>query len=147
MAIRSHFYNAAIRDIERGSRMINKVKYTKADVAATMESVFAELRHLRNEGQKEYAHADDRPFRNFEDLAYELSHTREEILWIYMRKHMDGIKAYIKGHRSQREDVRGRINDALVYLILLRAMIEEADGNIPCPPSYSSGGYEGEDGS
>ena len=46
----------------------------------------------------------------------------------YMLKHVDGIAAYVKGHKSQREDVRGRITDCIVYLMLLWGMIEEEDG-------------------
>ena len=46
----------------------------------------------------------------------------------YMLKHIDGIAAFVKGHKSQREDVRGRITDCIVYLMLLWGMIEE-DGS------------------
>lgn len=92
-----------------------------------MEAVTQEISFLRDAGQKEYAHADDRPFRNFETLADELDLSREKVLWIYLKKHMDGVLAHINGHRSQRESVKGRINDAIVYLILLRAMTEEVE--------------------
>ena len=43
---------------------------------------------------------------------------------VYLLKHIDGIMAHINGHKSQREDVRGRITDAIVYLLLLRGMID-----------------------
>ena len=43
---------------------------------------------------------------------------------VYLMKHMDGINAWIKGHKSQREDVTGRIKDAIVYLCLLWGMAE-----------------------
>jgi hypothetical protein len=46
----------------------------------------------------------------------------------YMLKHIDGIAAYVKGHKSQREDVTGRITDCMVYLMLLWGMIEEENG-------------------
>ena len=48
---------------------------------------------------------------------------------VYLLKHIDGITAYLSGHKSQREDVRGRIKDAIVYLMLLWAMIEERENN------------------
>jgi|TARA_R100001530_G_scaffold131243_1_gene102779 hypothetical protein len=48
---------------------------------------------------------------------------------VYLLKHIDGITAYLAGHKSQREDVRGRIKDAIVYLMLLWAMIEERESN------------------
>lgn len=113
-------------------------KFNKADVADIMEQVVHEISFLREAGQKEYAHDDDQPFRNFEDLSLELGIPREKILWVFAKKHIDGIVAYINGHHSQREPVEGRINDLIVYLILLRAMKAEKDGSptviIPAKP-------------
>ena len=40
-------------------------------------------------------------------------------------KHIDGINAWVKGHESQREDVTGRIKDAIVYLCLLWGMADD----------------------
>ena len=53
---------------------------------------------------------------------------RKKVLMTYMLKHVDGIAAYVKGHKSQRENVTGRITDCIVYLMLLWGMIEEEDG-------------------
>ena len=44
---------------------------------------------------------------------------------VYLLKHIDGINAYIDGHKSQRETVEGRITDAIVYLFLLHSMLTE----------------------
>ena len=44
---------------------------------------------------------------------------------IYLSKHVDGIKAYVNGYKSQREDVRGRLADIIVYSMLLWGMVEE----------------------
>lgn len=96
----------------------------KNRVAGVMESVFVECHGLREAGQAEYALTDD-AFGNFDRLAAELGLPRELVLWVYARKHVDGIASWIKGHRSQRGAVQGRINDLIVYLCLLRAMIEE----------------------
>jgi len=46
---------------------------------------------------------------------------------VYLLKHIDGISSYVKGHKSQRENVRGRLTDAIVYLCLLWGMVEEND--------------------
>lgn len=98
---------------------------TKDEFGKIMETVFAECVDLRRAGQKEYAAGSDSPFANFERIASECDIPRELVLYIYLKKHMDGIRAWINGHRSQREDVRGRINDAIVYLNLLRGMVED----------------------
>tara|TARA_R100001443_G_C3260655_1_gene155524 strand:+ start:19 stop:378 length:360 start_codon:yes stop_codon:yes gene_type:complete len=79
----------------------------------------------RDAGQKEYAHDIENVFANFERVAKSLDITREKALMTYLLKHIDGIKAYVKGHESQRESVKGRITDAIVYLFLLWAMVEE----------------------
>lgn len=79
----------------------------------------------RDAGQKEYAHDIDNVFANFERIAKSLDVTREKVLMTYLLKHVDGISAYVKGHKSQREDVTGRITDAIVYLMLLWAMSRE----------------------
>ena len=98
---------------------------SRAWMAGIMDSVFAECLKLREAGQKEYAHADSNAFANFERVAERLGLTREQVLLVYAEKHFDGIHAWVKGHKSQREDVRGRINDMIVYLCLLRGMAEQ----------------------
>jgi hypothetical protein len=98
---------------------------TKDELAIVMESVFEECRGLRGAGQKEYAHRDENAFANFERVAERLGITREQCLLVYMEKHLDGIHSYVQGHTSQRESVSGRINDMIVYGIILRGMVDE----------------------
>ena len=93
-----------------------------------MDIVFSECGDLREDGQKEYARSEDNAFGNFERIAMWMDGmpiTRETVLMVYTLKHLDGIMSHLSGHTSQREDVRGRINDFIVYLTLLRGMIEE----------------------
>ena len=80
---------------------------------------------MREAGQKEYARKQDNVFANFERVAEHINTSREKVLMVYMLKHIDGISSFVNGHKSQREDVRGRITDAIVYLCLLWGMIEE----------------------
>ena len=80
----------------------------------------------RDAGQKEYAQDEDNVFANFERISNILEISREKVLMVYLLKHIDGISAYIKGHKSQREDVTGRLTDAPVYLMLLWSMIIES---------------------
>lgn len=86
--------------------------------------IIDEIKETRDEGQKEYAHDVINVFANFERTARQLSTTRDKVLMTFLMKHMDGIIAHVNGHTSQREDVRGRIKDAIVYLTLLWAMAE-----------------------
>jgi hypothetical protein len=98
---------------------------TKDDIRVLMDKIFQDLQKTREAGQKEYAHDDQNAFANFERLSKDLGISREQVLWVYVYKHIDGIKSYLKGHKSQREDVRGRIKDVIVYLILLWGMVDD----------------------
>lgn len=98
---------------------------TYEDMKTIMDLTFAECQQAREAGQKEYAHDANNSFANFERIANDTGVDRKQVLWVYAMKHRDGIAAYLKGHMSQREDVRGRINDLIVYLCLLRGMIHE----------------------
>ena len=79
---------------------------------------------MRAAGQKEYARKTSNAFANFERVADHIECTREKVLMVYLLKHIDGISSFVNGHKSQREDVRGRITDIIVYLCLLWGMIE-----------------------
>ena len=94
-----------------------------------IDQIFKEIQETRKEGQKEYARKQNNAFANFERIAYNLSLDKKEVLLVYLLKHIDGICAYVKGHRSQRENVRGRITDVIVYLCLLWGMIEDEENN------------------
>lgn len=97
------------------------------EVAESMTKLFAKCMELRTAGGKEYAHSGRSAFENFERVAERIGMSREAVLLVYLEKHIDGIHSYVKGHRSQREHVSGRIKDAIVYLGILNAMIEEAE--------------------
>lgn len=92
-----------------------------------MEDTIKELRDLKDKGQKEYARNDTNVFSNFVRVSQALNIDQKQVLLVFLLKHIDGIISYINGYKSQRENVRGRINDALVYLFFLRGMIEEEE--------------------
>ena len=81
----------------------------------------------RDAGQSEYARDSENVFANFERVASFTKTTREKALLTYMIKHIDGLCAYTDGHRSQRENVRGRLTDIIVYCMLFWGMVEDND--------------------
>ena len=91
---------------------------------AYFDYMLNEVRGTRDDGQKEYARTKDNVFANFDRVADCLKISKEKALMVYLLKHIDGISSYIEGHQSQREDVSGRIQDSIVYLFLLWAMID-----------------------
>lgn len=104
---------------------------TRQQMAETMQKIFEGCVAFRTAGQAEYAHSEANAFANFERVAERLGVSREQVLLVYLEKHIDGIHSYVQGHRSQREDVRGRIKDAIVYLTLLHGMVDENE--VPQP--------------
>ena len=90
-----------------------------------IKDMFEEDLLIRDAGQTEYARDKDNVFANFERVASFTGTTREKALLTYMIKHIDGLCAYADGHKSQREDVRGRLSDIRVYTSLFRGMIED----------------------
>jgi hypothetical protein len=92
-----------------------------------INKIFKEIQKVREQGQREYARKESNAFANFEKIAENINTSREKVLLVYMLKHIDGICSFVEGHKSQREDVRGRITDVIVYLCLLWGMVEQND--------------------
>ena len=102
---------------------------TQSHMRKFMDNIWSTVINMRDEGQKEYAHTDKNVFANFERTGKLLGVEREKILMTFLLKLIDGIAAYANGHKSQREDITGRITDAIVYLCLLWAMVDEGREN------------------
>lgn len=99
---------------------------TRDQFAALLLEIQEKERTVREEGQKEYAHDADNCFANFDSDA-DHGVSRLQSIATHLNKHYRGIKAFVNGHRSQREDIRGRIKDARLYLALLWAAIEDEE--------------------
>jgi hypothetical protein len=100
---------------------------TQKEMENLIQTIFLQIQETRKAGQKEYARKQNNAFANFEKIADNLEIDKKEVLLVYLLKHIDGICAYVKGHKSQRENVRGRITDVIVYLCLLWGMVEKDD--------------------
>ena len=92
-----------------------------------LNNIIKEIKSTRDAGQKEYARDEGDVLANFNRISKLTDASKEKVLMTYVYKHIDGIMAYINGHTSQREDVRGRIKDIMVYMTLLWAMVEESE--------------------
>jgi len=100
-----------------------------------MTALFAQMikeeNLVRSKAQKEYAREDNNVLANFDRIGKMLKcqSCKKEIgpyivLMTFFLKHIDGILSFVEGNEQQREPIEGRIKDARVYLMLLRAMIE-----------------------
>jgi hypothetical protein len=89
------------------------------------EFLYAELREVRRAGQAEYAHDASDALRNFRQTAADTGTSMETVLMCFLFKHLDGIKAWVNGYKSQREPVDGRVKDATMYVILYMGIVYE----------------------
>lgn len=73
----------------------------------------------------EYSGKEDR-LANFKRLAMDLGMDPKQILWVYLVKHLDSIRSYIRmGKSYSTETIESRIHDARNYLALLNGLIQD----------------------
>jgi hypothetical protein len=93
---------------------------------ALLREQLAALIHLTETKGEEYARDEDDQLANFKRQSDELGiGSQERVLMVFLNKHLDAIKNYIKEGQVLSEPIEGRIDDAILYLILLKAMIIE----------------------
>lgn len=87
----------------------------------------------------EYAGSQDR-LANFKRLGVELGLRPQKVLWVYLTKHLDSIRTYlreldVKQSRPLSEPIEGRIDDAILYLVLLKGLIQDdkEGSRLPAP--------------
>ena len=93
------------------------------------ETIFPEIRRIREEGQKEYARDENDVLANFKRVSKWLGISPEQVIGTYLLKHTDGVCSWINGHKSQRESIEGRLTDILVYTTLLWSLTKEENDN------------------
>lgn len=92
-----------------------------------IEEFDAEMEIMRDKGREYTVHNADK-LHNFKSIAERTGLKTEEVLLVYLLKHMDSIRNYIQeGVEASDEPIAGRIRDARNYLLLLRAIIDETN--------------------
>lgn len=94
------------------------------DLTALMERTFGQVRALNSSKGREYAD-DDEALRNFYNRADEFGTDPLVVCGIFLGKHLDAIKAYIKTGEVLSEGIDGRVHDAILYLVLLLGLVED----------------------
>lgn len=93
---------------------------------ALTEKRIAVVKKLRDTKGKEYANSDTDRLANFKDVAKELGISPQQVLMVYFKKHMRSLDSFLRHHRTfTTESVQSRISDAITYLLLLEALIED----------------------
>lgn len=76
-------------------------------------------------GNSEADHMAQDQHANFKRLSEELGMKPEQVLSVYLTKHLDAVKSFLKHGRVYSEPIDGRIDDAILYLILLKGLVVE----------------------
>jgi len=79
---------------------------------------------------EEYTQRAQSQFANFEASAARLGLTREQVLMVALDKHMFSVTTWVNDSargeaREYAEPITGRVDDAILYLLLLRGMMVE----------------------
>jgi hypothetical protein len=101
------------------------------DFLAVLDGTLSGLRSLTLSKGKEYANSDDQ-LANFRRLGKQLGLPPEAVTLVFLTKHLDSIGSYArslqgKGTYTSSEPIEGRIDDAILYLVLLKAIVTERE--------------------
>jgi hypothetical protein len=100
---------------------VNSIEFEDRYLKATLERL---IELTRSKG-REYANSDDQ-LANFKRLSTQLGPSPAAIAYVYLAKHLDSIQSHIRSpERDLSEPIAGRIDDAILYLILLKALLDE----------------------
>lgn len=87
---------------------------------------FATLRDINQTKGNDYSGSED-AFANFKRNAERLSTDKYQVWAVYFFKHLDSIETWLRERSLKSEPIEGRIDDAIMYLLLLKGMLAEDD--------------------
>lgn len=94
-----------------------------------LQDTYDTLLQLTRTKGAEYAHDADQ-LANFKRLSDRLGMPAEAILMVYLTKHLDSIESFIREpQKGLSEPIDARIDDAILYLCLLKALIHDSHGH------------------
>jgi hypothetical protein len=99
---------------------------TREEVRAKMRLIFQDCENVFSVANQEYATSQN-AFNNFDRDAIEVGIHRNQSWLILAGKHWRGIASYVRGLKGQREDIRHRIKDLIIYLVLFWAMLDDEE--------------------
>ena len=106
-------------------------RYSHERYAQLVEETITNLKKLGELKGGEYAGDSDR-LANFRRNAAALALPMESIWAVYCAKHWDAVMQYVKDvssgkDRPRGEPISGRLDDLIVYAILMKAMVDERE--------------------
>lgn len=94
-----------------------------------LERQFEAIRSLHASKGHDYTHEAD-ALANLRDRP-EIGVTGRQALWIFLDKHLRAVQTYIRDGQVESEPIETRIQDAVLYLLLLGALVEEQQVRTP----------------
>jgi len=96
---------------------------------ALREKFLKETLELSDTKRIEYTESnyDDNVLWNFDNIANALNLEPEQVLAVYLSKHLSSLNNYLKTATTYAEPIEGRIQDIINYLLLLIAMIQRKE--------------------
>jgi hypothetical protein len=100
------------------------MRMTDDELLQFMEKTLRNVIALRRTKAVDYSDPHD-AFSGLRRVAQEMELTEAKTLLVFMAKHWDTIRWYvIRGDGRHSEEIDGRIDDMIVYLILLKAVLK-----------------------
>lgn len=100
------------------------MRMTDDEFLAYLEKNLRNIIALRRTKAMDYSDPHD-AFSSVRRVAQEMELSQERAVLTYMAKHWDAIRQYvIRGDGRHSEEIEGRINDLILYLIILKAIME-----------------------
>lgn len=106
---------------------LNLPTTTRDQLRSLIGLTFDHVTALNDTKGREYA-SDADATANFKARASQLDIDPLKVWGIFFGKHIDAINAFIRTGHTLSEPIDGRIDDAILYLILLKALIAENGG-------------------
>lgn len=98
------------------------------DFKVVLSDTYERLQELTNSKGAEYTGQDrglDDQLANFREGALRVGITMEQVWLVLFDKHVSAINAFVRTGKERSEPITGRIDDAILYLVLLKAIVQE----------------------
>lgn len=96
----------------------------RTDFTDLLDRTFAEVRDINSSKGNEYA-SEDEALANFYNRAEEYGVDPKVVCGIFLGKHVDAVKAFIRTGDVRSEPIEGRIHDVILYSVLLLGLVED----------------------
>lgn len=91
---------------------------------AFRDSIYDGIAELNKKKGADYA-GDEDALANFKEAAADIGVSPYVIWYVYFHKHLSAVKRFVEKGQVESEPIEGRIDDAILYLFLLRGLIKD----------------------